>query len=125
MAEYTLPDLDWDYAALEPHISGQINELHHTKHHATYVKGANTAVEKLEEARAKEDFAAILLHEKNLAFNLGADGLADKWPNTVALIRMGDYANAAKAMRNNRVWTGQVKGRAERLAKMMETGAAA
>ncbi|MGF2945884.1 superoxide dismutase [Mycobacterium sp. Lab-001] len=71
MAEYTLPDLDWDYAALEPHISGQINELHHTKHHATYVKGANAAVEKLEEARAKEDFAAILLQEKNLAFNLG------------------------------------------------------
>lgn len=61
----------------------------------------------------------------NLAFNLGADGLADKWPNTVALIRMGDYASAAKAMRNNRVWNGQVKGRAERLAKMMETGAAA
>ncbi|MGO9510760.1 MAG: superoxide dismutase, partial [Mycobacterium sp.] len=27
MAEYTLPDLDWDYAALEPHISGQINEI--------------------------------------------------------------------------------------------------
>ncbi|MGN6063849.1 glycoside hydrolase family protein [Brevundimonas diminuta] len=61
----------------------------------------------------------------NLAFNLGADGLADKWPNTVALIRMGDYASAAKAMRNNRVWVGQVKNRAERLAKMMETGAAA
>ncbi|WP_433942389.1 glycoside hydrolase family protein [Brevundimonas diminuta] len=60
----------------------------------------------------------------NLAFNLGADGLADKWPNTVALIRMGAYAEAAKAMRNNRVWISQVKGRAERLAKMMETGAA-
>lgn len=61
----------------------------------------------------------------NLAFNLGTDGLADKWPNTVALIRMGDYASAAKTMRNNRVWVGQVKNRAERLAKMLETGAAA
>ncbi|CFS13573.1 superoxide dismutase [FE] SODA [Mycobacterium tuberculosis] len=70
MAEYTLPDLDWDYGALEPHISGQINELHHSKHHATYVKGANDAVAKLEEARAKEDHSAILLNEKNLAFNL-------------------------------------------------------
>ena len=70
MTEYTLPDLDWDYGALEPHISGQINELHHDKHHATYVKGANDAVAKLEEARAKEDFSAILLYEKNLAFNL-------------------------------------------------------
>ena len=71
MAEYTLPDLDWDYGALEPHISGQINELHHDKHHATYVKGANDALAKLEEARTKGDHAAILLNEKNLAFNLG------------------------------------------------------
>ena len=70
MADYTLPDLDWDYGALEPHISGQINELHHDKHHATYVKGANDAVAKLEEARAKDDHSAILLNEKNLAFNL-------------------------------------------------------
>ncbi|MDT5147976.1 MAG: superoxide dismutase, Fe-Mn family [Mycobacterium sp.] len=71
MAEYTLPDLDWDYGALEPHISGQINELHHSKHHATYVKGANSAVTALEEARANDDHSAILLNEKNLAFNLG------------------------------------------------------
>ena len=41
MAEYTLPDLDWDYGALEPHISGEINELHHSKHHAAYVTNAN------------------------------------------------------------------------------------
>ena len=39
MSEYTLPELDYDYAALEPHISGRIMELHHSKHHATYVAG--------------------------------------------------------------------------------------
>ncbi|BBZ37983.1 hypothetical protein MCNS_10460 [Mycobacterium conspicuum] len=71
MAEYTLHDLDYDYGALEPHISGQINELHHGKHHATYVKGANDALAKLAEAREKGDHSAILLNEKNLAFNLG------------------------------------------------------
>ena len=71
MADYTLPDLDWDYGALEPHISGQINELHHSKHHAAYVAGANAAVAKLEEARANDDHAAIFLNEKNLAFHLG------------------------------------------------------
>ena len=71
MAEYTLPDLDWDYGALEPHISGEINELHHSKHHAAYVAGVNAAVAKLEEARAKDDHAAIFLNEKNLAFHLG------------------------------------------------------
>jgi Fe-Mn family superoxide dismutase len=71
MATYTLPDLAYDYAALEPHISGRIMELHHSKHHAAYVAGANTALEKLAEARDKGDLAAVNLHSKNLAFNLG------------------------------------------------------
>ncbi len=71
MAQYTLPDLPYDYAALEPHISGKIMELHHDKHHATYVSGANTTLEKLEEARANDDFGAINALEKTLAFNLG------------------------------------------------------
>ena len=71
MAQYTLPDLPYDYAALEPHISGKIMQLHHDKHHNTYVQGANTALEKLEAARASDDLAAVNLLEKNLAFNLG------------------------------------------------------
>jgi superoxide dismutase, Fe-Mn family len=71
MAEYTLPDLPYDYAALEPHISGRIMELHHDKHHATYVSGANTALEKMAEARDKGAFETVNLLEKNLAFNLG------------------------------------------------------
>jgi superoxide dismutase, Fe-Mn family len=41
MAAYTLPDLPYDYGALEPAMSGEILELHHSKHHAAYVKGAN------------------------------------------------------------------------------------
>lgn len=71
MADYTLPDLPYDYAALEPHISGRIMELHHDKHHAAYVAGANTALEKLAEARESGDLSSVNLHEKNLAFNLG------------------------------------------------------
>ncbi|MBN9106626.1 MAG: superoxide dismutase [Propionibacteriaceae bacterium] len=71
MMAYTLPDLDYDYGALEPHISAQIMELHHDKHHAAYVAGANTALEKLEEARAKGDFASVPKLEKDLAFHLG------------------------------------------------------
>ncbi len=68
---YTLPDLTYDYGALEPHVSAEIMELHHDKHHAAYVKGANTALDKLSEARAGGDLAAVNLHEKNLAFHLG------------------------------------------------------
>ncbi|GAA4665435.1 superoxide dismutase [Kineococcus glutinatus] len=71
MADYTLPDLPYDYSALAPHISGQIMELHHDKHHQAYVTGANTALEKLAAARDSGDLAAVNLHEKNLAFNLG------------------------------------------------------
>ncbi|HEX7397369.1 MAG TPA: superoxide dismutase, partial [Propionibacteriaceae bacterium] len=71
MAVYTLPDLDYDYGALAPHISGEIMELHHSKHHAAYVVGANTALEKLAEARDKDDFAAVNKLEKDLAFHLG------------------------------------------------------
>ena len=53
MTIYTLPDLPYDYSALEPHISRRIMELHHDKHHANYVAGANAALEKL--AAARED----------------------------------------------------------------------
>jgi superoxide dismutase, Fe-Mn family len=70
MADYTLPDLPYDYGALEPHVSGQIMELHHDKHHAAYVAGANQTLEKLAAARDKDDFGAVVGLEKTLAFNL-------------------------------------------------------
>lgn len=71
MSVYSLPDLPYDYAALEPHISARIMELHHSKHHAAYVTGANTALEKMAEARESGDFANINRLEKDLAFHLG------------------------------------------------------
>lgn len=67
---YTLPDSPYDAGALEPHISGRIMELHHAKHHAAYVKGANTALEQLAEARGELDFGAVSMLQKNLAFNV-------------------------------------------------------
>ncbi|MFC0316167.1 superoxide dismutase [Gordonia phosphorivorans] len=72
MADYTLPELDYDYGALEPHISGKIMELHHSKHHATYVAGANTALEKLADAREAGDIAGKVYGlSANLSFHLG------------------------------------------------------
>jgi len=67
---YTLPDLGYDYGALEPHVSGQIMELHHGKHHAAYVKGANTALDNLAQARATDDFTMITKLQKDLAFHV-------------------------------------------------------
>ena len=45
--KHSLPDLPYDYKALEPVISGEIMELHHSKHHATYVNNLNAAEEQL------------------------------------------------------------------------------
>ena len=71
MTKYTLPDLDYDFAALEPHISGRIMQLHHGKHHAAYVAGANTTLDLMAEARDKKDLTWINKLQKDLAFNLG------------------------------------------------------
>ncbi len=69
MSSYSLPDLPYDYSALEPYTSAQILELHHSKHHAAYVAGANETQEKLAAAREKNDFGAIVGLEKTLAFH--------------------------------------------------------
>ncbi|MBV8951524.1 MAG: superoxide dismutase, partial [Actinobacteria bacterium] len=81
---YQLPDLPYDPGALEPHISGQIIELHHDKHHAAYVSGANSTLEKLESARANGDFGAIVGLEKTLAFNLSGHVLHSLYWNNMS-----------------------------------------
>jgi Fe-Mn family superoxide dismutase len=70
MAVYTLPDLPYDYAALEPAMTGEILELHHDKHHAAYVKGANDTLEQLAEAGESASPVTTVGLEKTLAFNL-------------------------------------------------------
>ncbi|MFM9877983.1 MAG: superoxide dismutase [Rhodoglobus sp.] len=71
MADYSLPELTYDYSALAPSISGAIMELHHSKHHQAYVTGANAAVTAMAAARDSGDLANINKLEKDLAFNLG------------------------------------------------------
>lgn len=70
MTTYTLPDLAYDYGALEPHLSARILELHHDKHHKTYVDGANAAIDRLAQTRESGDYGSINQFEKNLAFHL-------------------------------------------------------
>ena len=70
--KYVLPELPYAYDALEPHISAEIMELHHSKHHQNYVNGANAALEKLDAARKDGSIAAVVTAlSKDLAFNLG------------------------------------------------------
>ena len=70
MAVYSLPDLPYDYSALEPAMTGEILELHHDKHHAAYVKGANDTLDQLAEAGEAASPTATVGLEKTLAFNL-------------------------------------------------------
>ena len=68
---YSLPELSYDYASLEPHISARIMELHHSKHHQAYVTGANAALDAMAEARESGNFGTLPKLQKDLAFNLG------------------------------------------------------
>ncbi len=59
---YELPKLPYDYSALEPHIDARTMEIHHTKHHQTYVNNLNAAIEKHPEQgeRSLEDLLSDL-----------------------------------------------------------------
>jgi Fe-Mn family superoxide dismutase len=67
----TLPDLPYDYGALEPSISGKIMELHHKNHHQTYVNSFNAANEQLEAAEGKGDVAAAIALQPLINFHGG------------------------------------------------------
>ena len=82
MTTYQLPDLSYDFGALEPHLSARILELHYDKHHRAYVDGTNATLEKLAAARAAGDFSAIVGLEKTLAFNMSGHVLHSMlWEN--------------------------------------------
>lgn len=68
---YTLPDLPYDYAALEPYISAEIMEIHHSKHHGTYVKNLNATLEKKADLEAKNDLEGVIALQSALQFNGG------------------------------------------------------
>ncbi|CAL0305326.1 unnamed protein product [Lupinus luteus] len=67
----TLPDLDYDYGALEPAISGEIMQLHHQKHHQAYVTNYNKAIEQLDNALAKGDASTAVKAHSAIKFNGG------------------------------------------------------
>jgi superoxide dismutase, Fe-Mn family len=79
---YTLPDLPFDHADLEPHLSARILEVHHGKHHQAYVDGANATIDALIEARETDDYSSIVGLERTLAFNVSGHVLHSMyWSN--------------------------------------------
>lgn len=68
--QYVLPPLPYAYDALEPLMDEATLHLHHDKHHAAYVAGANTAVQKLREiTEGKLDAAQTTNWVRALSFN--------------------------------------------------------
>lgn len=68
---YQLPDLPYDFSALEPVIAGEIMQLHYTKHHNAYVTNLNAALEKYHDAESKQDAAAMIALQQAIKFNGG------------------------------------------------------
>ncbi|KAL2162913.1 hypothetical protein VTH06DRAFT_6749 [Thermothelomyces fergusii] len=71
LTTYTLPALPYAYDALEPHISAQIMELHHSRHHQAYVTNLNRAVEAHAAAAAQGDVAGQIALQQAIKFNGG------------------------------------------------------
>lgn len=69
--KFTLPNLPYDYNALEPVISAEIMQLHHQKHHNAYVTNLNAALEKYAAAEAKEDLETMISLQPAIRFNGG------------------------------------------------------
>ncbi len=89
MEKYKLPDLPYDYKALEPYMSAEVLTLHHDKHHAAYVTAANALLDKIQDARVKHselDYKSVL---KSLSFNVAGHILHETFWKVMAPANSG------------------------------------
>ncbi|KAF1345946.1 Manganese/iron superoxide dismutase [Delphinella strobiligena] len=70
-ATYSLPPLPYAYDALEPAISKQIMELHHSKHHQTYITNLNAALKSQVQALKDNDIPTQIANQQAVTFNGG------------------------------------------------------
>ncbi len=78
---FELPALPYDHAALEPHMSARTLEFHHDKHHATYVKNLNAAVEGT--ADASKDLVTLIKESHGNADKVAVfNNAAQVWNHT-------------------------------------------
>ena len=81
---YVLPDLPYEYNALEPHISEELLKLHHDKHHAAYVKGANAILQEMDKARGDKTDLDTKSIFKELSFHIGGHVLHSLYWKNIA-----------------------------------------
>jgi len=84
IAPYTLPALPYSYEAFNGFLSSEILHIHHDKHHAGYVRGLNGTLEKLADARAKNDMASVRSLCRALAFNGSGHALHSLYWNSMS-----------------------------------------
>lgn len=70
MKKYELPQLPYEFGALEPHIDAKTMEIHYTKHHQTYTNNLNAALEKCPEDVQNMDITDILKNLNNIPADL-------------------------------------------------------
>ena len=87
---YSLPDLPYGYRDLKPYVSEVQLTVHHQKHHAAYVKGANAIFEKLERARKEGTDLDMKATLKELSFHIGGHILHSLfWKNLASANKEG------------------------------------
>jgi Fe-Mn family superoxide dismutase len=117
---YSLPELSYAYNALEPQISETQLRLHHDKHHAAYVNGANAILERLDKARQAGTDVDMKATLKELSFQAGGHVLHSLfWRNLAPVAKAGKEPGGALAdVLNNEF------GSFERFKKEFSTAAA-
>jgi len=99
MEIYSLPELPYGYGDLAPAISEEQLTLHHSKHHAAYVKGANAILEKLETARKENAEIDAKALAKEFSFMLSGHLLHSLfWTNLAPAGKGGEAAGELKEM---------------------------
>ncbi len=93
---HALPSLPYAFDALEPHIDKETMQIHHGKHHASYVTNLNAAEEALAVARAKNDYALVQHWERQVAFNYGGHYLHSMFWETLQPAKSGGNSPTGK-----------------------------
>ena len=82
---FVLPELPYAYGALKPYMSEEQLKIHHDKHHAAYVNGANNILAKMDKARAENTDFDVKSTLKELSWNIGGHALHSLfWPSLSA-----------------------------------------
>ncbi len=116
---YQLPQLPYDFSALEPVISGKIMELHYTKHHQAYVNNLNAALEKYHEAEKKNDIAAMIALQQAIKFNGGGHvNHSIFWTNLAPVSKGGGHPPKGELLKALEAQFGSFDGFKEKMSAL-------